>query len=80
VNDATITPSDNGPYLIQGNVTLLDSEGNPYKVNGTIALCRCGCSYTEPFCDGSHEKTNFAAVSRANPSSHRMSPQVVASR
>ena len=44
VNDATITPSDNGPYLIQGNVALLDAEGNPYKVNGTIALCRCGYS------------------------------------
>jgi Iron-binding zinc finger CDGSH type len=46
VNDATITPSDNGPYLVQGNFTLLDAEGNPYEVNGTIALCRCGYSYT----------------------------------
>ncbi|HJR94879.1 MAG TPA: CDGSH iron-sulfur domain-containing protein [Gaiellaceae bacterium] len=80
MDDATITPSDNGPYLIQGNVTLLDAEGNPYKVNGTIALCRCGYSYTKPFCDGSHEKTNFAAVSRASLSSHRVRPQVVASR
>jgi len=33
VNDATITPIDNGPYLVQGNVTLLDAEGNPYEVN-----------------------------------------------
>jgi CDGSH-type Zn-finger protein len=68
VNDATIRPSDNGPYLVQGNVTLLDAEGNPYEVNGPIALCRCGLSYTKPFCDGSHEGTSFAAVSRA---SHR---------
>jgi len=67
VTDVTVTPTDNGPYLIHGSVTLLDAEGNPYEVNGTIALCRCGYSYTKPFCDGSHEKTNFAAVNRAFP-------------
>jgi hypothetical protein len=31
VNDVTITPTDNGPYLIQGNVTLLDAEGNRFE-------------------------------------------------
>ena len=67
MNDATITSSDNGPYLVQGNVTILDVGGNQYEVNGTIALCRCGHSSTKPFCDGSHEKSNFAAVNRARP-------------
>jgi CDGSH-type Zn-finger protein len=67
VNHATITPTDNGPYLIQGSVTLLDAEGNPYQVEDTTALCRCGHSSTKPFCDGTHEKTNFAAVNRAHP-------------
>jgi CDGSH-type Zn-finger protein len=81
VNNATITPSDNGPYLVQGNVTLLDAEGNQYEVNGTTALCRCGLSGTKPFCDGSHEKTNFAAVNRASHrSGNRVRPQIVASR
>ena len=65
MNDATITPSDNGPYLVQGNVTLRDAEGNPYEVSDTIALCRCGLSSTKPFCDGAHEKTNFWAINRA---------------
>jgi CDGSH-type Zn-finger protein len=65
VNDATITPSDNGPYIIKGKVTLLDFEGTPYDVNGTVALCRCGHSYTKPFCDGSHEVTNFTAADSA---------------
>jgi CDGSH-type Zn-finger protein len=64
VNVATITPSDNGPYIIKG-VTVLDVEGNPYRVNGTVALCRCGYSYTKPFCDGSHEVTNFRSADRA---------------
>ena len=65
MNSATITPTDNGPYLIQGNVTLLDADGNTYQPSETIALCRCGHSNTKPFCDGTHEKANFAAVSRS---------------
>ncbi len=65
VNDVTITPTDNGPYLIQGNVTLLDAEGNRFEAGDTIALCRCGQSNTKPFCDGTHERVDFAAASRA---------------
>ena len=65
MNKVTITPTDNGPYVIQGGVTLLDGEGNPYQLSDTIALCRCGHSSTKPFCDGSHERVNFAAVNRA---------------
>jgi CDGSH-type Zn-finger protein len=80
VNDATITPSDNGPYLVHGNVTLRDAEGNPYEVNGAIALCRCGYSYTKPFCDGSHEKTSFAAVNRASRTPSAMVAPAIASR
>jgi hypothetical protein len=37
VNDVTITPTDNGPYLVQGNVTLLDAEGNRFEAGDTIA-------------------------------------------
>jgi CDGSH-type Zn-finger protein len=65
VNDVTITPTDDGPYLVSGSVALLDAEANEYEVSDTIALCRCGHSSTKPFCDGSHEKANFAAVNRA---------------
>jgi CDGSH-type Zn-finger protein len=65
VNDVTITPTDNGPYLIQGNVTLLDAEGNRFEASDAIALCRCGHSSTKPFCDGTHERVDFAAANRA---------------
>jgi len=65
MNVVTITPSDNGPYLVQGHVFLLDSDGDQYEVNDTIALCRCGRSRTKPFCDGNHETASFAAVDRA---------------
>jgi len=61
----TITPTDNGPYLVQGSATLLDAEGQEYEVTDTIALCRCGHSSTKPFCDGTHETVSFAEVNRA---------------
>ena len=80
MNDLTITPTDNGPYLVEGSITLLDAEGNQYEVSDTVALCRCDHSNTKPFCDGTHEKTNFAAVNRTATSSNRMRSQVVASR
>ena len=67
MNEVTITPTDKGPYLVQGSVTLLDAEGNQYEVSDTIALCRCGLSSSKPFCDGAHEKANFSAVNRALP-------------
>ena len=65
MNDVTLTLTDNGPYLVEGSVTLLDAEGNQYGVSDTIALCRCGHSSTKPVCDGSHEHVDFAAVNRA---------------
>ena len=80
MNGVTITPTDNGPYLIQGGVTLLDGEGNPYQVDKMIALCRCGHSNTKPFCDGSHEHVKFAAMNRAATNPNRTRSQIVSSR
>lgn len=65
MSPATITPTDNGPYLVQGGITLLDADGNAYETTDAVALCRCGRSGTKPFCDGSHERTHFSAVNRA---------------
>ena len=50
--NVTLTPTDNGPYLVKGSITLLDAQGNQYEVSDTIALCRCGHSNTKPFCGG----------------------------
>jgi CDGSH-type Zn-finger protein len=57
----------NGPYLVEGDVEVLDVNGA--KVDTTnrpkIALCRCGGSVTKPFCDGTHSKIGFQAAEAA---------------
>jgi CDGSH-type Zn-finger protein len=64
--DATITPLDNGPYLVRGSVKIVDATGNVFEVTKeTVALCRCGGSTTKPFCDGTHSKIGFSAANRA---------------
>jgi CDGSH-type Zn-finger protein len=52
----------NGPYVIEGDdVRLVDWEGVEYRASRQpVALCRCGASFTKPFCDGSHARVGFA--------------------
>ena len=73
-----ITPTDNGPYVIEGPARVVDANGNEYALTGqaTIVLCRCGGSGTKPFCDGTHETLNFETASRAP---HTLAPIATAS-
>jgi 3-phenylpropionate/trans-cinnamate dioxygenase ferredoxin subunit len=63
----TITIRNNGPYVVEGDVKLVDAQGNEVPLIKR-ALCRCGGSTTKPFCDGTHSKIGFqgaiAAVQR----------------
>jgi CDGSH-type Zn-finger protein len=62
----TIRSLKNGPYIVQGEVELLDSEGHRIGTEReTIALCRCGASTKKPFCDGTHSKIGFQAAEEA---------------
>lgn len=68
----TIKIRDNGPYLIEGDFTLVDANGNEVPALKR-ALCRCGASVIKPFCDGTHSKIGFqgamAAVEKSEPPS-----------
>lgn len=63
----TIRVRENGPYLVEGPVRLIDADGNEFDVSGKkrFSLCRCGASVTKPFCDGTHSRIGFAAAERA---------------
>lgn len=65
MSEVKITVRENGPYRVEGSVTLVDADGNPYTTKETIFLCRCGGSTKKPFCDGTHSKIGFEAAERA---------------
>ncbi len=68
MSDVKIRVRDNGPYVVEGLITLVDAQGNAFALDASkpgIALCRCGHSAHKPFCDGSHKTCAFNAADRA---------------
>src|SRR5579859_4488318 len=78
--NAKITVTPNGPYLVTGTVSLADQhvvtnaagesldwrEGRKYSHDAQFALCRCGHSANKPFCDGTHAKVGFDGTETAS--------------
>ena len=67
--DVKISMRPNGPFLIEGPITLNDSAGGEFALDHSkpaIALCRCGASAKRPFCDGSHKSCGFESDERAS--------------
>ena len=57
-DDMVIKVLENGPMLVNCNVTLAMPDGTTKEV-ANPALCRCGKSANKPFCDGAHVKAGF---------------------
>jgi CDGSH-type Zn-finger protein len=51
-----IKKAKGGPYLVTGDIELIDKDGNAVECEPgkTIAFCACGASTNKPFCDGKH--------------------------
>jgi len=60
-NIVSITPTENGPYLVKDLQKLANQKGT-ISTKQTIALCRCGGSGNKPFCDGTHSKNGFSSA------------------
>lgn len=54
----------NGPYIVQGEFSLVDENGNEMQPLKS-ALCRCGGSVTKPYCDGTHSRIGFQGATAA---------------
>ena len=55
---------ENGPIIVEteGSVSYSKAESSDGET-GPIVLCRCGESSRKPFCDGTHKKAGFQALS-----------------
>jgi CDGSH-type Zn-finger protein len=64
---AIITPYIDGPLLIRGDFRIQEWDGTPIPASRqVVALCRCGRSAIQPFCDGSHAAGPRAVRRRQN--------------
>ena len=60
----TIKIRENGPFVVDGEFTLVNHNGNEVPIVKR-ALCRCGGSTMKPFCDSTHSKIGFQGASKA---------------
>jgi CDGSH-type Zn-finger protein len=68
MSQVTIRVRDNGPFVVEGPITVIDADGNAFAIPANkpaVALCRCGQSSKKPFCDGTHKTCGFTAAERA---------------
>jgi uncharacterized Fe-S cluster protein YjdI/CDGSH-type Zn-finger protein len=56
---ATVVPWPNGPLLVRGDVEVKLRHGDHVTREYRMALCRCGNSQNQPFCDLSHRESGF---------------------
>ena len=65
-----MVPIQDGPLLVRGDLRVLDPEtGSALAEETRLALCRCGRSENQPFCDNSHRRTQFVEPPHAGSAS-----------
>lgn len=68
---AVVRVTPGGPLLVRGPLRLMDEGGREVHTRRRVnALCRCGRSAAQPFCDGTHKIVPFSprAVDAASAS------------
>lgn len=63
-----ITATPNGPFIVEGKFKLINRNGEVEMHKERIALCRCGRSCKQPFCDGTHQKIYYNDQSMSDSS------------
>ena len=61
-----ITVTEDGPYMVEGGVEVVNAEGQVVSAKGKVFLCRCGGSQNKPFCDGTHAEKGFVGTEVAD--------------
>jgi CDGSH-type Zn-finger protein len=56
-----LTPQKDGPLQLDSEKQIIHKDGAPLDAVGNVLLCTCGQSGTKPFCDFTHESTDFTS-------------------
>ena len=59
----TITETEDGQLVIDGQINLIDARRVEIETHGKARLRRCGMLGAKPFCDNSHTSADFGAKS-----------------
>ena len=54
-----VTLSSDGPLVLEGHIRVQTAAGETVREAERVALCRCGGTRNQPFCDGSHLRVGF---------------------
>lgn len=52
--EVSITPQKDGPLYVRGRLRIVGADGALRREDIRMALCGCGRSNNNPFCDNSH--------------------------
>ena len=63
-----VLPVENGPLLLVGDLDLRTPEGALIARETRLALCRCGMTHNQPFCDNSHRRRSWKSGPTTAPS------------
>jgi CDGSH-type Zn-finger protein len=60
-----------GPFLVRGADRIIDGSGREHETTRpVVAVCRCGKSARQPWCDGTHKLVQ-PATQEASPGNGR---------
>ncbi|MGI9666058.1 MAG: (4Fe-4S)-binding protein [Acidimicrobiia bacterium] len=62
----TVVPWPNGPLMVRGELEVNDRHGETFLAGPRAALCRCGGSKNQPFCDLTHKDLRFRDYPRVD--------------
>jgi CDGSH-type Zn-finger protein/uncharacterized Fe-S cluster protein YjdI len=54
-----VWPVEDGPLLMVGDLEVRGPDGESITQETRLALCRCGLSHNQPFCDNSHRRRKW---------------------
>jgi CDGSH-type Zn-finger protein len=59
--EVRVTACPDGPVLVRGAQTVVDDHGDVHEVKRpVVALCTCGRSSRQPWCDATHQMLQTA--------------------
>jgi CDGSH-type Zn-finger protein/uncharacterized Fe-S cluster protein YjdI len=71
-----VMPVNDGPLLMVGDLEVRTPEGDEIAHEGRLALCRCGLTRNQPFCDNSHRRREWKSGPTNEPASPPPPPRV----